>query len=96
MLDVFSPLKRKEVDSTDDAGERKEKRVKETTSKLEKSTRGVGKRFSTATDPDGKKGRTLRPRPADAMRVKEREMEKEAIKALGSKLGGYSISLDDN
>jgi hypothetical protein len=93
MLDVFSPLKRK-VDSTDDV-ERNEKRLKETTNKLEKSTRGVSKRFSAVVDPDGKKERVLRPKPVDAMRVKERAMEKEAIKALTSKnASGISLHGD--
>jgi hypothetical protein len=84
VLDVFSPLKRKEIDSADDS-ERKEKRLKESTNKLEKSTRGVSKRFSTLVDTDRKKDDGIRVTRRDEMRLKERDMEKEAMKALTSK-----------
>jgi hypothetical protein len=86
VLDVFSPLKRKDVDSENT--ERKEKRMKESNG-LDKSTRGGTKRFSTVIDSNEKNDKTreklLSRSKRDDIRSKEREMDKEAVKALSTK-----------
>ena len=83
ILDIFSPLKRKEVDSDTHPTERKEKRIKESTSSnLAKSTNT--KRISTATIDT-----TTKPKSPDLhrneIRSKERQMDKDALNALTSK-----------
>ena len=87
MLDVFSPLKRKDVGS--DNADRKEKRMKESSNGLDKSTRGNNKRFSTVIDTNEKidktKEKQLKRSKRDDMRSKEREMDKEALKALSTR-----------
>jgi hypothetical protein len=87
VLDVFSPLKRKDVDSENT--ERKEKRMKESSNGLDKSTRGGTKRFSTVIDSNEKNDKTkeklLSRSKRDDIRSKEREMDKEAVKALSTK-----------
>jgi hypothetical protein len=87
VLDVFSPLKRKDVDSENT--ERKEKRMKESSNGLDKSTRGATKRFSTVIDSNEKNDKTkeklLSRSKRDDIRSKEREMDKEAVKALSIK-----------
>ena len=85
VLDIFSPLKRKESE-IEIAGERKEKRLKEATTNLDKSTRDVNKRFSTVINADGKKEKSINhSTKRDDIRMKEREMEKESMKALTQK-----------
>jgi hypothetical protein len=87
VLDVFSPLKRKDLDSENT--ERKEKRMKESSNGLDKSTRGTTKRFSTVIDSNEKNDKTkeklLSRSKRDDIRSKEREMDKEAVKALSTK-----------
>ena len=82
VLDVFSPLKRKGSDS--ESGERKEKRLKESTTNPEKSR--STKPFSPVQDIDGKDNKIASRsiRRDDKIRSKEREMEQEAAKALAS------------
>lgn len=82
VLDVFSPLKRKNSES--DCTERKEKRLKGSTDNPEKARQS--KPFSSVEDIDGKGTKaasrsTLR---EDKTRSRELEMEQEAAKALAS------------
>ena len=77
VMDVFSPLKRKEVDPDIDTGERKEKRMKESISTLSKSTH---KRISAAIVDIAKPKSSNTHR--DEIRSKERQMEKDSMKAL--------------
>jgi hypothetical protein len=93
MLDVFSPLKRKDFES--DNAERKEKRMKESSNAFDKSTR-ANKRFSTVIDSNEKTDKTkekhLNRSKRDDIRIKEREMDKEALKALSSRTSCYSFT----
>lgn len=93
MLDVFSPLKRKDFGSDND--ERKEKRMKESSNAFDKSTR-ANKRFSTVIDSNEKADKTkekhLTRSKRDDIRIKEREMDKEALKALSSRTSCYSFT----
>jgi hypothetical protein len=93
LLDVFSPLKRKDGE-TDSGGERKEKRLKESTAKLEKSTREGSKRFSAVINVDGKKEKFVNNSTRrDDIRVKDREMDRETMKALTQK--GYFLHTNE-
>jgi hypothetical protein len=96
VLDIFSPLKRKESE-IEIAGERKEKRLKESMTNLAKSTRDVNKRFSTVINADGKKEKsTNHSTKRDDIRIKEREMEKESMKALTQKGSSHNFILDNS
>lgn len=84
-LDVFSPLKRNNIDP-EPSGERKEKRLKESTTKFDKSTRGASKRFSTVIIHDDKKENPYNHSTRrDEIRTKEHEMDEEAMKLLTPK-----------
>jgi hypothetical protein len=73
-LDVFSPLKRNNSDPEFN-GERKEKRLKESTTKFDKSTRDAGKRFSTIISHEGKKEKPFNHSTRrDEIRTKEHEL----------------------
>lgn len=83
-LDVFSPLKRKGGSDVETAAERKEKRLKESIASLTQST--STKRFSGVIDLDRKKDKSpVNTIKRDDLRVKERDMEKDAAQALSHK-----------
>jgi hypothetical protein len=81
VLDVFSPLKRKEGDSENPV-EAKERRPRDSTLVIEKKS---PKRFSTVIDPDGKKMKPDQSTKRESIRSKELEMDLEAAMALTSK-----------
>lgn len=81
VLDVFSPIKRKESDS-ENAAETKQKRPKDSTLTIGKRS---PKRFSTVIDPDGKKTKPDQSTKRENIRTKELKMDLEAAKALTSK-----------
>jgi len=89
-LDVFSPLKR------NNSGERKEKRLKESTNKFDKSTGDASKRFSTVIIHDGKKEKPFNHSTRrDEIRTKEHDMDEEAMKALTQR-GNFPRDRTDN
>lgn len=81
VLDVFSPIKRKESDG-ENAVETKQKRPKDSALTIGKRS---PKRFSTVIDPDGKKTKPDQSTKRENIRTKELEMDLEAAKALTSK-----------
>jgi hypothetical protein len=81
VLDVFSPVKRKESD-TENSVEAKQKRPRDATLIVEKKS---PKRFSTVIDADGKKVKPDQSKNRETIRSKELEMDLEAAKALTSK-----------
>ena len=95
VLDIFSPLKRKE-NEPETSGERKEKRLKDSANNLNKSIKDVSNRFSTVVNAQGKKDKLLNhSTKREDMRLKEREMEKEAMKALTQK-GSLANEITNN
>jgi len=83
-LDIFSPLKRKDATDIETAAERKDKRLKESIANLTRST--STKRFSGVIETDARKDKSpVNTVKRDGLRVKEREMEKEAAQALSQR-----------